>query len=493
MIIIQRVNPNDAEAILDLQRRAYASEAEIYNDQNIAPLTQTLDEIKKDIKKQHFLKAIEESDNNNIGKIVGSVRAYTKDKTAFIGRLMVEPKLQNRGVGTLLMKAIEQQFKPPEVTRYELFTGHKSIRNLYLYKKLGYKEYKRTPVNETLTMVFMKKTISFNAIPDRGNDNNKRSILKGNRIVREFSKLQSSSSDRVVVSRLPPLQRYSSILLSSKRTEKKKKKGQRSLLICYATAGYPDAQTTKEIVATMIDAGADIIEIGIPFSDPIADGPIIQEASFVALCNGMTPNKSLQIVKDIRNEFPDIPIILMTYSNILVKAGMMDFIRKAAQSGADGFILPDMPIEESSDYVNEATRWNLATIFSASPNTEKGRLHEIASKSRGFLYLISTYGTTGIRSSFDPSTANYIKSAKRIVGSSLPIAIGFGISKPEHAKFMIDAGADAIIVASAITNIIRLHTSGEGKKNNTKEKRVKDMLMEINDFVFAMKRACMSY
>jgi tryptophan synthase alpha chain len=245
----------------------------------------------------------------------------------------------------------------------------------------------------------------------------------------------------------------------------------------------------------MISAGADIIEIGIPFSDPIADGPIIQEASFVALSKGMTPNKSLQIVKDIRSKFSEIPIILMTYSNILVKAGVGDFIRKAGQSGADGFILPDMPIEESSDYINEATRWNLATIFLASPNTEEGRLREIASKSRGFLYLISTYGTTGIRSSFDPSTANYIRNVKRIVGSSLPIAIGFGISKPEHAKFMIDAGADAIIVASAITNIIRLHTLNERKKkkNNTQDKRMRDMLMEISDFVSAMRSACMTY
>jgi tryptophan synthase alpha chain len=491
MIIIKCANHNDAEAILDLQKSAYTSQAEIYNDYNIPPLTQTLDEIKNDIREQNFLKALEEDSNTNIVKIVGSVRAYAKDNTAFIGRLMVEPKLQNRGIGTLLMKAIEQQFAPPEVTRYELFTGHRSIRNLYLYRKLGYREFKRIPVSGTVTMVFMEKRILFNATPVRDKDN-KRTNPQGNRIVQKFSQL-NLSSDRVVLSQPPPLQQYSSTSLSSKRTNKKKE--QRSLLICYATAGYPDTQTTKEIVSTMISAGADIIEIGIPFSDPIADGPIIQEASFVALSKGMTPNKSLQIVKDIRSKFSEIPIILMTYSNILVKAGVGDFIRKAGQSGADGFILPDMPIEESSDYINEATRWNLATIFLASPNTEEGRLREIASKSRGFLYLISTYGTTGIRSSFDPSTANYIRNVKRIVGSSLPIAIGFGISKPEHAKFMIDAGADAIIVASAITNIIRLHTLNERKKkkNNTQDKRMRDMLMEISDFVSAMRSACMTY
>jgi tryptophan synthase alpha chain len=487
MVIIKCANLNDAEATLDLQKRAYVSEAKIYNDYTIPPLTQGLDQIKNEIREQNFLKALE--DSNNTLKIVGSVRAYAKDNTAFIGRLMVEPKLQNRGIGTLLMKAIEQQFTPPEVTRYELFTGYKSIRNLYLYQKLGYREFKRIPVNETVTMVFMEKQILPNATPIMDNDNNKRTNLQGNRIVQKFSEL-NPSADRVVVSQPP--QQYSSTSPSSKRTNKTQE--QRTLLICYATAGYPDAQTTKEIVSTMIHAGADIIEIGIPFSDPIADGPLIQEASFVALSKGMTPNKSLQIVKDIRNKFSDIPIILMTYSNILVKAGMRDFIRKAGQSGADGFILPDMPIEESSDYINEATQRNLAAIFLASPNTEEGRLREISSKSKGFLYLISTYGTTGIRSSFDPSTANYIRNAKRIVGSSLPLAIGFGISKPEHAKFMIDAGADAIIAASAITNIIRLHTLYEGKKkNNTQDKRMKDMLREINDFVSAMKSACMTY
>ncbi|HJU34921.1 MAG TPA: tryptophan synthase subunit alpha [Nitrososphaera sp.] len=327
----------------------------------------------------------------------------------------------------------------------------------------------------------------------------KRKNLEENRIIRKFSNLYSSPDRAAELQRslLPStLQQYSSKLLSPGRKEKEKMKEQRSLLICYATAGYPDTQTTKEIVSAMVYAGADIIEIGIPFSDPLADGPLIQEATYIALSKGMTPNKSLQIVKDIRSRFSEVPIILMTYSNVLVKAGIGDFIKKARQSGADGFILPDMPIEESREYISESAQQNLTTIFLVSPNTKEERLRDIASKSSGFLYLISTYGTTGIRSSFDPSTASYIRNTKRMVASfsssssssSLPIAVGFGISKPEHAKSMIDAGADAIIVASAITNIIRLYTLR--KKENKKMMR-KEMLKEIYDFVSAMKSACM--
>lgn len=328
----------------------------------------------------------------------------------------------------------------------------------------------------------------------------KRKNLEENRIIRKFSNLYSSPDRAAELQRslLPStLHQHSSTLLSAGRKEKEKMKEQRSLLICYATAGYPDTQTTKEIVSTMIYAGADIIEIGIPFSDPLADGPLIQEATYIALSKGMTPNKSLQIVKDIRSRFSEVPIILMTYSNVLVKAGIGDFIKKARQSGADGFILPDMPIEESREYISESAQRNLTTIFLVSPNTKEERLRDIASKSSGFLYLISTYGTTGIRSSFDPSTASYIRNTKRMVASSpsspsssssLPIAVGFGISKPEHAKSMVDAGADAIIVASAITNIIRLYKLR--KKENKKMMR-KEMLKEIYDFVSAMKSACM--
>jgi GNAT superfamily N-acetyltransferase len=151
---INRAVLQDAKAILQLQKRAYLSEAEIYNDYGIPPLVQTLGEIKQDFSQQIFLKAMED------GAIIGSVRAYLEKETAFIGRLIVEPEHQNQGIGTMLMQSIEQYFTITSAAkRYELFTGHKSVRNLYLYQKLGYCEFKRIPVNNLLIMVFLEKYV----------------------------------------------------------------------------------------------------------------------------------------------------------------------------------------------------------------------------------------------------------------------------------------------------------------------------------------------
>ena len=190
----------------------------------------------------------------------------------------------------------------------------------------------------------------------------KNNTLQDNRLVKKFSELYSKSQ-------LPSAKRA-----SSKPTRLNKE----HLLISYAVAGYPDIKTSKEIVSAMIKSGADIIEIGIPFSDPIADGPIIQEASFISLAHGITPEKTLKIVKEIRKEFPKIPIIIMSYSNILIKAGISKFMNEAKQSGIDGFILPDMPIEESEKYIKEASKLNLATIFLVTPNTNEKRLRFIS-------------------------------------------------------------------------------------------------------------------
>jgi len=250
-------------------------------------------------------------------------------------------------------------------------------------------------------------------------------------------------------------------------------------LICYVLPGYPYINTTHKIVSAVVEAGADIIELGIPFSDPVADGPVIQEASYQSLNNGITPEKCLTTVKEIRAKFPEIPIVVITYYNILYKRGLKKFLKQSVEHGVDGFIIPDMSLEESDEYVREATALGLATIFLASPNTKESRLKSIASKSSGFVYIISVYGTTGMRESFENYTMDNIKNVKRILGSTIPLAVGFGINTPAQAKLMIDSGADAIIVASALIDKIK----------NSKVNEVK-MIEEIKSFVSDMKKAC---
>ncbi|MFL6370803.1 MAG: tryptophan synthase subunit alpha, partial [Nitrososphaeraceae archaeon] len=224
----------------------------------------------------------------------------------------------------------------------------------------------------------------------------------------------------------------------TKKFQELSKRNQHAL-ICYVVAGYPDVTTTENIISSLVSAGADIIEIGIPFSDPIADGPIIQEASYDALLNGITPEKCWNVFHRIRSKFPDLPILIMTYSNILLKAGFENFMMKSKQSGIDGFILPDMTIEESNCYIKQASRLGLATIFLASPNTSNERLNAIMNRSSGFVYLVSIYGTTGTRKSIEDYTLHAIRNTKRIAGSRLPVAVGFGITKPSHVRFMIEA------------------------------------------------------
>ena len=248
-------------------------------------------------------------------------------------------------------------------------------------------------------------------------------------------------------------------------------------LVCYVVAGYPDAKTSQQVIDALVKGGADIIEIGIPFSDPIADGPTIQAASNSALKGGATPEKALQLAKSVRKKHSDLPLLAMTYSNILVRPGMEKFMSQAKAHGVDGFILPDMPVEEAGEYLAAASKLGLATVFLASPNTPQGRLGKIIDSSSGFLYLVSVYGITGARKSFEDYTLNAIKNVKRSAGGRVPVAVGFGISTPAHARFMIGAGADAVIVGSAI--IDRMAKS-PGKK----------MLLGLTEFVRSMKRAC---
>jgi tryptophan synthase alpha chain len=262
-----------------------------------------------------------------------------------------------------------------------------------------------------------------------------------------------------------------------KKFQQLSEKNERAL-ICYTIAGYPDIKTTEDIVSTIVSAGGDIIEIGIPFSDPIADGPIIQEASYQTLVKGITPEKCLTIVSNIRRKHSTLPILAMTYSNILLHNGFLNFMTMAKEKGIDGFILPDMAIEESGTYVDTASKLGLSTIFMVSPNTSSTRIESIINRSSGFLYLVSVYGITGVRRSVEGYTLEAIKKVKQISQAKIPVAVGFGISNPSQAKMMINAGADAIILGTSIINKIK-HSPDKKK-----------MLQDLHSFITSMKKAC---
>jgi tryptophan synthase alpha chain len=227
-------------------------------------------------------------------------------------------------------------------------------------------------------------------------------------------------------------------------------------LIGYAVAGYPDHDGTLDVIRAMAKGGVDAIELGIPFSDPIADGPTIQRASYASLQSGMTPTKALQIAKQI-NDSLNIPLAIMTYCNILYKPGFDNFLKNARASGVDGVIIPDLTFEESADFKKHAMKHDLDTIFLVSPNTSEERIKNIANITTGFLYLVSVFGTTGQRERVEDYTVKAISKVKRC-SKKVPLAVGFGVSREEHVKFMLNAGADAIIVGSAFINAIE-HSS----------------------------------
>ncbi len=224
-------------------------------------------------------------------------------------------------------------------------------------------------------------------------------------------------------------------------------------LIPYITIGDPNTKHTPRLVSALIEGGADIIELGVPFSDPIADGPTIQAAVKRSLENGAKPLDALKIAREIKEEH-DIPLVLMTYYNPVLRVGLARFLDSARKSGISGMIVPDLPIEESHDYKKNCLDASLDTIFLASPSTEMQRLKEIISRTSGYLYLISLYGVTGARTTLPQSALDLVKNYAAAVRGTVPLAVGFGISRPQHVSNLVRAGADGVIVGSAFVQLI---------------------------------------
>jgi tryptophan synthase alpha chain len=252
----------------------------------------------------------------------------------------------------------------------------------------------------------------------------------------------------------------------------------RPALICFVAGGYPTIAHTEQIVSSLVKAGADMIEIGIPFSDPLADGPTIQKAYNIALKNGVTPQMCLRLCAKLRKKFPNLPLLIMTYSNIVFKAGLAKFIKSAKLHGVDGFILPDMAVVESADYVKVTSDHGLATIFLASPNTSRHRIEQIMDVCSGFIYVVSIFGITGTRLAYEKYTFQSIRKIKDITHGKIPIAVGFGISRPDQIISIVKSGADAVIVGSSLMDHIKVPASHNLKLN------------DLRTYVLQLKNAC---
>ena len=242
--------------------------------------------------------------------------------------------------------------------------------------------------------------------------------------------------------------------ISEKFGELRKRKG--GGLICYVMAGDPSVEATGEIVKALEDGGADIIEIGFPFSDPVADGLTIQAAGQRALTAGMNIQSYFNLIKDLDVQ---VPLVCMTYYNPVFRYGVEKFVEQAADSGISGLIIPDIPVEETADLKNSCEKNGLDLIFLIAPTTTDERIQKILERGSGFLYLVSRLGVTGTREDVSNSTNELLSR----VETDLPKAVGFGISTGKQAYEVIKAGADAVIVGSAFVRIIE-----EGQNVNEK-------------------------
>ena len=241
--------------------------------------------------------------------------------------------------------------------------------------------------------------------------------------------------------------------------------------IAFITCGDPDLETTKKAVIEMEKNGADLIELGIPFSDPTAEGPVIQGANLRALNGGVTTDKIFDMVKEVRSEV-SIPMVFMTYANVVFSYGADRFLKTCSEIGIDGVILPDLPFEEKGEFIDTCHKYGVDLISLIAPTSEN-RIAMIAKEAEGFIYVVSSLGVTGTRSEITTDLASIVKAIRE--NTDVPCAIGFGISNPEQAKKMADI-SDGAIVGSAIIKIIEKYGKDSPKYVGEYVKSMKDAL-----------------
>ena len=254
------------------------------------------------------------------------------------------------------------------------------------------------------------------------------------------------------------------------------KEKQQGAFVPFVTIGDPDLTTSKRIIDTMIAAGADSLELGIPFSDPVADGPTIQKANVRALESGVTPNACFELLSQVRAENPDLPIGLLVYANLVYSNGSDVFFAKAAQAGVDSVLIADVPLAEANPFKAAAQAAGIESIYIAPPNANEETLKQVAQQGEGYTYLLSRAGVTGAEAKANMPVETVLAQLKAL--SAPPALLGFGISSPEQVKTAIEAGAEGAISGSAVVNIIERNLSN-----------VEQMQTELADFIGGMKAA----
>lgn len=246
--------------------------------------------------------------------------------------------------------------------------------------------------------------------------------------------------------------------------------------IPFVVLGDPDSKSSQKIIETLIKTGADALELGFAFSDPIADGKTIQEADQRALAKKINTDENFELIKRIRVRNKKIPISLLVYYNLIFQRGIEKFYSDAKKAGVDAILAADCPLEESRHLLDASKKFGIDQVFIVAPTTTKKRLLNILEKTRGYAYIVGVLGVTGARSSLQNRTIETIKKARRF--SNLPLCVGFGISKPEHVRAILSAGANGAIVGSAVVSLI---------KNNLGNKE--KMLEALALFAKKMKKA----
>ncbi|HIJ52507.1 MAG TPA: tryptophan synthase subunit alpha [Planctomycetes bacterium] len=249
----------------------------------------------------------------------------------------------------------------------------------------------------------------------------------------------------------------------------------RPALISFFVIGDPDFDTSVQIVKTAIDAGADILELGIPFSDPIADGPTIQKADIRARNSGMSVQKAMEFTRTVR-DYKDIPIGLLMYYNLIYQYGTQKFFSDFHEAGVNSILVADLSIDDADEITSPATGAGLDTVFMVTPNTDTKRMKLIASRTTGFIYTVSLLGVTGSREKLSDTVEALVGKLKKL--TSVPVCVGFGISKPEHAAAVASAGADGVIIGSKIVGFIENNLGNKEK-----------MLADISTFLGEVKNA----